>query len=389
MSLTEKLYFKDSHIKEFKAAVISCEEKDGGYAVILDKTAFFPEGGGQPADTGVIGAVRVHDVQEQNGEILHFTKQALEPGEYLCSIDWQKRFERMQNHSGEHIVSGIVHSEFGYDNVGFHMEDGIVAVDFSGELTREQLDSVEEKANEAVFANLPVTAYFPEPDELASLEYRSKLDLTEDVRIVKIGDVDTCACCAPHVTLTGEIGTIKLLDFMRHRGGIRVYMKAGKWALDDYREKYTNILEISNLLSAKQPEAAAAVSKFYGELDSVRKKFFDFKIGVAKNAAENMLNIGENALLVTSGFDADMLRETVNCAVTRISGIAAAFSGDDENGYSYICCDKNTDMNVFAKKMNAALSGRGGGRDGMIQGKVTASKAAITEFFNELTGDNA
>ena len=389
MSLTEKLYFKDSHLKEFNAAVISCEKTGEGYAVVLDKTAFFPEGGGQQADTGTIGSVRVYDVKEKAGEILHYTKEPVEPGEYFCIIDWQKRFERMQNHSGEHIVSGIVHGEFGYDNVGFHMEDGIVTIDFSGELTREQLDFVEEKANEAVFANLPVTAFFPSSSELAQLDYRSKLDLTEDVRIVKIGEVDTCACCAPHVALTGEIGTIKLLDFMRHRGGIRVYMKAGKWALDDYREKYTNILEISNLLSAKQPEAAAAVSKFYGELESVRKKFFDFKIGIAGNAAENMQNIGENALLVTSGFDTDMLREAVNRAVLRISGIAAAFSGDDENGYSYICCGKNTDMNAFAKKMNAALSGRGGGRDGMIQGKVTASKAAIIGFFNELTGENA
>lgn len=382
--LTSKLYYEDAYIKVFNASVLSCEFAGDFYKIILDKTAFFPEGGGQKADCGFIGNVEITDVQEIDGEIIHFSKEALVVGQtYECKIDWNTRFSRMQNHSGEHIVSGIVHSSFGYDNVGFHMEDDYVTVDFNGELNREQLDVVEEKANFTVYSNYKITCFFPDSNGLASLDYRSKLDLTENVRLVEIENTDLCACCAPHVNSTGEIGVIKILDFMRHRGGVRLVMKCGSDALHDYREKYKSVYEVSGLLSAKQGDISVAVERLQSELDTVRKDFYNFKLSVAENDKSKLVIVGDCSYFVTNGYDADMMREVVNFGMLK-SKLCVIFSGDDESGYSYIAGSLTLDMKNIAKTINSVLNGRGGGRDTMIQGKVLASKEQIIDFISNL-----
>lgn len=386
--LTSKLYYEDAFIKVFYASVLSCEFTGEFYEIILDKTAFFPEGGGQKADCGFIGDAEITDVQEVNGEIIHFSKKSLTVGQrYECKINWDTRFVRMQNHSGEHIVSGIVHSMFGYDNVGFHMEDDYVTVDFNGELNREQLDIIEEKANFAVFSNYEIKCYFPDVSKLSQLNYRSKLDLTENVRLVEIENTDLCACCAPHVNLTGEIGVIKILDFMRHRGGVRIVMKCGFDALHDYREKYKSVYEVSGLLSAKQGEISPAVQRLLQELDSVRRDFYNFKLSVAENDKSNLLSTGECSYFITNGYDTDMMRELANFGMSN-SKLCVIFSGDDSNGYSYIAGSLSLDMKKVAKAINTALNGRGGGRDTMIQGKVSADKKQITNFITNVdSGD--
>ncbi len=379
---TEKLYYKDSYIKEFTATVISCEKNEKGYEVVLNKTAFFAEGGGQKSDTGFIGVVFVNDVFEENGKIIHKTKEPLDVNkEYPCKIDWKTRFLRMQAHSGEHIVSGIVNKKYGYNNVGFHMEEEYVTIDFDGELTREQLNEIEDKVNDAIYENLDFKAYFPDEKELETLEYRSKLELTEDVRIVEIEGVDVCACCAPHVKKSGEIGVVKLLDFMKHRGGVRIFMKAGKNALNDYREKYTSVLGISNLLSVKQENVFSATEKFYEDLSNERKKFYEYKMNVAKKTIAEFLNINGSLVLVTDGFDNEMMREAVNSVLEDNEKYVSVFSGDDKNGYSYVTANKTADMRSFAKEMNTALNGRGGGKDMMISGKALTTKEKIKNFF--------
>ncbi len=384
--ITEKLFYIDSYIKDFEAKVVSCQVIDGKNAVILDKTAFFPEGGGQKADTGFIGDVYVSDVQETSGEILHYVKEPLVEGEtYNCKIDWNTRFIRMQEHTGEHIVSGIVHSMFGYDNVGFHMEDDYVTVDFSGELTREQLDEVEDKANYAVYANYPVKCYFPDESTLNDLDYRSKLDLTEGVRLVDIENTDLCACCAPHVNRTGEIGVIKILDFMRHRGGVRIFMKSGFDALKDYREKYRSVYDVSGLLSAKQGEIAAAVERVLADKDNIHREFVSFKQTVAENTKSNVIFTNNCAYCIVDGFDADMMRQLANFGAEKTE-LSLIFSGDDNNGYSYIACSLSLNMKTVAQNINNALNGRGGGRDTMIQGKVATTKEEIERFINNFIG---
>ncbi len=378
---TKRLYFNDGYLKEFSAVVLSCEEIDKGYAVVLDKTAFFPEGGGQKPDTGLIGDAVVSDVQEVDGGICHYVNKPLEAGaEYNCAINWEQRFSRMQNHTGEHIVSGVVHGIYGYDNVGFHMEEDYVTVDFSGELTREQLDDIEEKANAAVYENSDVTCWYPSSEEIDSLNYRSKLDLKENVRLVKIGEVDLCACCAPHVNKTGEVGTIKILDFMRHRGGVRIVMRCGFTALKDYREKYTSVYNVSGLLSAKQPEIATAVERLKNENDSLKREFADFKQRIAEDDKDKLSFCGDVSYFISSFYDADMMRSLANHGMT-VSRLSIILSGDDERGYSYIVGSETEDLRSFAKAFNTALNGRGGGRDTMIQGKLSAKKEQITDFI--------
>ena len=381
---TERLYYSDSYIKKFDAIVVSCEKLEKGYKVVLDKTAFFPEGGGQKADTGFIGEAKVTDVQESDDVIYHFVDKELNAStEYNCKLDWEQRFLRMQSHSGEHIVSGVVHSLYGYDNVGFHMEEDYVTVDFSGELTREQLDEVEEKTNRYIYDNIEIECFFPNEDEIENLDYRSKLDLKEGVRLVRIGEADLCACCAPHVKRTGEIGVVKILDFMRHRGGVRIVMKSGLKAVFDYREKYTSVYDVSVMLSSKQHEIASYVDKKIKENETLQRSFINFKMQIAENDKENLSYIGDTALFITSFYDSDMMRELANYGMTQ-KELCVILSGNEENGFSYVAGSLNFDLMRFAKHFNSALNGRGGGRGTMIQGKVTATKQDILNYFNSL-----
>ena len=382
--LTQKLFYNDSYISEFDATVLSCVKSSDKYQVILDKSAFFFEGGGQKADTGFIGEAVISDVQEINGEIVHFADRELKEGEkYSCSIDWNIRFRRMQQHSGEHVVSGIVHSIYGYDNVGFHMEDDYVTVDFNGELTREQLDEVEDKANEAVFKNYNIKSFFPAESTLKNLDYRSKLELTENVRLVEIENTDLCACCAPHLSKTGEIGVIKILDFMRHRGGIRLVMKSGFDAVEDYRNKYRSVYEISNHLSAKQGEISAAVERLQRENEELYREFNNFKKSVAQTARKSLVISGDIAYYIASDFDAEMMRELTNYGMKK-AALCLVFSGNDEDGYSYIAGSETMDMKAVAKELNTALQGRGGGRDTMIQGKASATEEQILKYIENV-----
>ncbi|MBQ8469110.1 MAG: alanyl-tRNA editing protein, partial [Clostridia bacterium] len=261
---TEKLYDVDAYSKTFSATVISCDPVEGSpdtYAVVLNRTAFFPEGGGQYADTGTLDAVHVRDVQvSDEGIITHYCDGALTPWAQVTGVlDWEQRFQRMQNHTGEHIVSGTVHRLFGYDNIGFHLGDGEVTCDFNGELSEEQLREVEQVANRAVWDNVEVLCEYPDPELLPTLQYRSKLDLTEDVRLVTIPGYDVCACCAPHVKRTGEVGVIKLVNSEKAHGGTRVHMLCGPWALEDYQVKQKNIMRIVDLTSTPQEGTAEAV----------------------------------------------------------------------------------------------------------------------------------
>ncbi len=386
--ITERLYYKDAYIHEFDATVLSCVKSADYYKIILDKTAFFPEGGGQKSDIGTIGTALIFDVQEIDGEIIHYSKTFLNEGEcYPCKLDFEIRFSRMQQHSGEHIVSGIVHSLFGYDNVGFHMEESYVTIDFNGELSREELDKVEDKANETIYKNYSIKCYFPEEYELSELNYRSKLELTENVRLVEIENTDLCACCAPHVNKTGEIGVIKILEFMRHRGGVRLVMKSGKYALLDYREKYTSVFDISNLLSAKQNEVFCAVERQKQQLEETDRAFNQYKLSVAENAKDSIIYTQNTAYYFAKDFTNDMMRELANYGMSK-KPFCVVLSGNNNDGYSYIAGSQTLDMKAVGKKLNTLLQGRGGGRDTMIQGKITASKQQIIDFINNFdTGE--
>ena len=377
---TEKLYYIDSHLFDFEATVLDCRKTEKGWAAILDRTAFFPEGGGQPADTGFIASIPVTDVQEQGGEILHFCGEAPPMGAHLpCRVEREQRLVRMQNHSREHIVSGLAHELYGCENVGFHMGEDCMTIDFDRELSWQQLMEVETLANRAVRENLPVLCSFPEGEALQTLEYRSKLDLTENVRIVEIPGIDRCACCAPHVERTGEIGLIKILDAERHRGGVRLSLCCGMLALKDYRVKQENIAAISQALSAKRHETAEAVSRLLTEQQKNKERIAALSMELARLKAEDCPATEGNLCVFDNVLDEVALRELVNLLMEKCDGIAAAFSGSDETGYRYIMGSRQVDLRRCAKELNRLIDGRGGGKPRMIQGSAAASSARIRE----------
>ncbi len=379
--MTEKLYYKDAYIKEFDATVLSCEADGGSYYVVLDKTAFFPEEGGQTADTGKLGHANVLDVREQFGIIYHKVDKALEAGKSVHGIlDFDERFSKMQCHSAEHILSGYFKSIYGLDNVGFHLGSTDVTMDINGTLTREELDRVETLANEAVFENLPVLTYFPSNDELSALEYRSKLELTENVRIVKIGDIDTCACCAPHVRSTGEIGMIKMLDFEKHKGGLRIHMVAGSRLLSDYRDKYSNVAKISALLCEPQITVCDAVDRLKSFSARLEMSLKALKLRIAVSEAEKIEKTEGNAIYLYPDMSYDELREFCNTACHKVGGVLLALSGS-EGEYKYTICTASEEISSIVKDMNKALFGRGGGRGTMAQGTLYTTLEEIKRYF--------
>ena len=378
--MTRKLYYEDAYIKDFVAEVISVEPCDRGYDVVLDKTAFFPEEGGQSADTGKIGDANVIHVYERDGVVHHITDKAPSIGEKTCVINFDDRFVKMQCHTAEHILCGIIHSLFGLDNVGFHLGEDEVTFDVSGFLDREALDRVELLANEAVFANLQIETIFPTPEELPSIEYRAKLDINDGVRLVKIGNVDTCACCAPHVSYTGEVGLIKILDFMKHRGGTRIWMVAGSRALMDYRARYENIKAISGMLSTPQLETADTLKSYMAENDVMRAALKQARLRIAELEAEKIEPTDGSAVFYLPDFSIPELIAFSNVANKRIGQLTVALSGT-EGDYKYVISSNTTDLRRVAKEINTALGGRGGGRAEMIQGSFSATLDEIKNYF--------
>lgn len=391
MQKTIRLFDQDSHLFRFTAEVLSCEPQGDGYAVILDQTAFFPEGGGQGADPGWLGGLPVTDVQiTPEGVIRHTLPAPLPAGETVVGqLDAVIRSERMQCHTAEHMISGVIHRRYGYNNVGFHLGDEDVTLDFDGVLPRSELDEIEDEVNRQVSACLPVRAYYPVPDELAGMTYRAKLALTENVRIVEIGSgegsVDRCACCAPHVANTGEVGVVKMLDFLRYKGGIRIHMLAGARALRDYRRRYTAVAEIAAALSVKQEDAAEAFrhSQAMGEelrreIGALRRQVQDLKVASLPETPGNLCLFEEDQ-------DAQGLRQLLNRAVGKCGGLCGVFSGSDECGYSYVIGrrDPTLDLRKMTDTIHTGLNARGGGSAEMLQGRAQATRREIETFFEQ------
>ena len=383
--MTEKLYYLDSHLFEFEATVLAAREGKRGWEIVLDRTAFFPEGGGQPADTGTIGRARVLDVHEREGEIRHLCDRELAPGTYACAVDREKRLRRMQNHSGEHVFSGLTHQKYGAENVGFHMAADCMTIDFDKELSFEQLSEIEYEANLAVRANIPVRTFYPSPEELKVLEYRSKKELAGAVRIVEIAGIDRCACCAPHVRATGEIGAIKLLTAERHRGGVRLSLICGMDALDDYRRKQDSAAAISTLLSAKRDEIAPAVERLLESEAKLKERASILGMRCAALRAEAIAPTEGNICLFDEGLSEAAARELVNRLTEKTGGVAALFLADGAGAWRYIIGSRRVDLRSAAKAINAGVSGRGGGRPEMIQGSAAASEQEIASFFERLS----
>ncbi len=385
MEATYRLFDDDSYIKEFDAVVLECTEDNGEYCVVLDKTAFFPEGGGQGADTGTLGDTAVFDVQEKDEVIYHYTKDAVELGKVHGTVDFEERFRKMQNHTGEHILSGIVNKLYGYENVGFHLSEEYVRVDFSGVLEREDIRKVEILCNKAIAEDHPVKAYYPDPETLEKLEYRSKIDICGKVRIAEIEGVDVCACCAPHVKTTAQVGVLKITDFIKYKGGTRLQMVCGSDAVKLFLLEHDILGEIAVASSVKREEVGTVFNRLNSEILSLKRELSSVNRAYAEKVlSEIKYTSGNLCYFFGAGFDVGAMRDFVNGGKEKCKGVFAAFAGDDKKGYRYIAASNNLNMREIAPRINFAIEGKGGGSPEMIQGTANAEKEVIIDFFEKM-----
>jgi len=378
---TRKLYYEDCHLATFCAEVLSCVEVKGGYDIILSATAFYPEGGGQAADTGTLNGVRVLHTREAGEMVVHLCDGPLEVGaEVEGAIDYAARFLRMQQHTGEHIVSGIINRKYGFHNVGFHMGSDVITIDFDGVIPAADLPVIEAEANTAVWQNLAVHCWIPSPDELPGVFYRTKRALPWPVRIVEIPGFDSCACCGVHVAATGEIGLIKLFSAIPFKGGTRMEMACGKQAMDILNTVYDQNKQVSQAFSAKIFETGEAARRMNEVLSQQKYRIASLEKQIFQSIAAGYAGKGD-VLYFADGLDSNGVRELADAIAEGCGGIAAVFSGTDGEGYGFCLVTRSGDLRAFGKEMTGALHGRGGGKPICQQGRVQATKAEIEGFF--------
>ena len=376
--MTEKLYLNDSYIKEFTANVLSCTAVGDNYEVILDRTAFFAEGGGQAADKGEIDGITVLDVQEKGEDIVHTLASSVS-GEVTGKIDWEVRFSRMQNHCAEHILSGVIHKMFGYNNVGFHMNDSLITFDVDGPLTAEDIERVEKEANNAVFLNAEISVSYPTAEEFEEIDCRSKIELESGVRLITVDGFDTCACCAPHPLRAGEIGLIKTVNFSAFKGGTRIEMVAGALALADYTYLHGAAKAIMKQLSSKREEVAEAVQKLGNDLSLAKAELKALNEKLAEAALETEM-VGNTLIGFTKDAEFGTLRGIANGKTDEAEYVA--LFAETADGFNYLVASKTGDTRSIAKALNEKFSGKGGGKPDCVQGKINKTdKQNLIDIF--------
>ena len=378
---TRKLYYEDCHIRQFTATVTGCQETAEGWLVTVDQTAFYPEGGGQACDLGTLGNANVLDVQEQGEMVVHLCDRQLSVGETVTGqIDWQRRFDLMQQHTGEHLLSGLIHSRFGYQNSGFHVGTQAMEVDFDGPIPADALWELEQQANALVWANLPVNCGYPSQEELSQISYRTKRELPWPVRIVDIPGGDTCACCGVHVKHTGEVGLIKIISCVKFHSGVRLEMVCGGRAYRYMQHIFEQNRQVSHLLSAKMTETAAAVQKLADSAAAEKYRAAGLEKQVFAAIAQSYQG-REKVVHFQPELTGGGVRELADRIASVCSGYAAVFSGSDDRGYQMCIVSSQGEVKKLGIQAVQALDGRGGGRGNAFQGSVKATKIEIEAFF--------
>lgn len=382
--MTERLY-DNSALTSFEAKVTACTETKGGFEITLDRSAFFPEGGGQAGDSGRIGGVCVRDTYERNGEVYHLCSAPIEAGTAVsCQVDADIRLRRMQNHSGEHLLMGFIHRKLGFENVGFRLGSSDVTLDLDGLITADELSECEQLANEAIARDVPITVSYPDEEALSAMHYRSKEGITGRVRIVTIEGIDVCACCAPHLSSTGQIGIVRVLYSESCRSGTRVHIRCGLDALALIRQQADSVSEISRLLSARPDRVTEYVRRLLDENLSLKREL----AAIEKQRADEIISsLGSEKrgsfCIFTKGLRRETLREIANRTVKLTDGAAAVFCEED-GGFGYIIASDNIPLRARTAEINRAISGRGGGSDKMIEGHASADRETVGEYIKTL-----
>ena len=378
---TKALYYENGYLSRFSAQVLSCVETEGRWAVTLDATAFYPEGGGQDGDTGTLNGIRVLDTQEVEDQVVHYCASPLTPGVTVEGIiDFERRFDLMQQHTGEHMLSGLIHRRYGYHNKGYHVGSDFVTVDFDGVIPDADLPSLEAELNEAVWRNLPVKCWIPTPEELPDVVYRTKRALPWPVRIVEVPGCDSCACCGIHVNATGAVGVIKILNTMGFRGGTRLEMVSGKRARAAKNGAYEQNRQVSQAFSAPLTQTGEGAQRMNQVVNQLKYQITQLQRQQMSMIADSYVNHG-NVLHFAEDLEPVLVRELADSIAETCGGTAAVFSGWDGEGYNCCLVTRNGDLRSLGKAMNAALNGRGGGKPICHQGKVSCTRAEIEAFF--------
>ena len=391
MQPTQKYYEADAYRRAADAVILAAEpDGRGGGKLALDGTVFYPEGGGQPADHGTLtlpdGArLTVTDVHEQGGVIWHRVDalpDTAAPGTAVTGrIDWAWRFDKMQQHTGEHILSGILHQMFGAENVGFHIGSDAVRMDTSVPISAEGLREAELAANRIVWQNVPVLITYPTREELARMTYRSKKEIEGQVRIVTIPGADVCACCGTHTAATGAVGQIKILAAENYKGGVRLSIVCGERALLAAQAMRQRQADIGALLSAKPSETAHAVHRVYDEYTAL--KFAHFGLcSELFDALAAQVAPGADAIRIVPGLNPDGLHRLAARLSEATTGLCAALTAN-EKGTGYCLAQAGGDVRALTKALNTALNGRGGGKPGICQGSCAAAPEQVETFLKE------
>lgn len=379
---TTKLYYADAFVRQFDAVVLACEPEKKSWRVVLDKTAFYPEGGGQPADHGTLGDANVTDVHEQDGVIFHTCDRALSVSACIHGeINWERRFDHMQQHSGEHIVSGMLCSTYSCDNTGFHMGADTVIIDYNADIPWEGVLEIEQRANRYIWENHPFEVMFPSAEELTALPYRSKKELSGSVRITQFPGADLCACCGTHVAHSGQVGLVKFIGWQKFRDGVRLELLCGQRALRYLATNWEQNSAVGKALSVKVDKTAQAVARMQGELQAVKTRCAQLEEESFRTMALQYRDKGD-VLLLQPEMDSDSVRRLCDAVSQTCGGRCAVFAGSAES-YKYALIHADHDLKAFVKDLNSALNGRGGGKGGFAQGSVACSAEQIRAFFAE------
>ena len=378
---TNKLFYIDTGMREFCATVVDCFESKKGFEVELDATAFYPEGGGQAADKGTLNGISVLHVHEDGERVLHLLERPLNVGEQVAGVvDYDHRFDLMQQHTGEHIVSGIINARYGWHNVGFHMGWDSITIDFDGMIPMEDLPEIERLANEAVYRNIPLHIWTPSPEELPGVRYRTKRELPWPVRIVQVPGYDSCACCGLHVAATGQVGLIKLFSMVKFRSGVRIEMLCGKRAFDFLSRSHEQNRQVSGAFSARILETGEAAARMNELLERQKRRIGELENEIFSSVADRCAGKGDT-LLIREGLDSVGVRKLADMTADACGGIAAVFSPAGSGGFSYCLIQKGGDLRAFNKEMVSALDGRGGGKPECQMGTVRSGHESILKHF--------
>ncbi len=376
--MTIKLYDLDAYQTTFEATVLSCTKREKDYDVILDQTLFFPEEGGQTCDQGTLNDVRVHDVQIIDQEIHHYVNDPLK-GKIIGKIDFKHRYTNMQNHSGEHVLSGLVKEMFGFDNSGFHLSLNEITTDYSCFLNTKQLEKLEKRANEVILENHPIHCFYPEDTSL--YDYRSKKEINEALRLVEIEGVDCCACCAPHVRSTSEIGLIKILKAIKHKQGVRIWFICGYRAYQDYHQKHLQAMHISQKLSLPSDDLTHGIDRLINENNDLKQEISKLKKQSIDLQIQS-LSVQDFHLVFVEELDRSLQLYYCNQLLDLAHHFSAVFVGKGNNYRFYIT--SHEDARLLLEKLKEHFEVKGGGKKDMVQGQIQGSKEDVEELLNNL-----